>query len=191
MMTLDFAHASPLDISHDLESPAIGKTLIHSVLDGSAFQIDRISADGVPGAEGSLYKRIGLDQIQCLRGRPSLNLFFAPLNFSRAIGPGEKKALRVYAGGAGGAADNAFILRRADGSQIMYGDQTDIIGWQWMQFDYAANGYLNWLVGGVSRWAGYPGQKVRFDCATRLYGMQFALDVGRDGSSPPAGYSWV
>lgn len=191
MLTLDKAHSMAVDLSSKLTVPAVQGTITASVNDGSAFQIANINADGTPGAEGSLYKRIGLDHIQCLRGRPSLSLFFAPLAFSRAVGPGEKKALRVYAGGAGGAADNAFILRGANGVQLMYGDATDIYGWQWMHFDYAANGYFRWLVNGVQCWAGYPGQKVRFDCATRLYGMQFALDVGRDGSAPPAGYVWI
>lgn len=191
MLTLDKAHATAVDISSKLVVPATKGVITASIADPSAFQISNINADGVAGAEGVLYKRIGLDHIQCLRGRPSLSLFYAPLAFNRAIGPGEKKALRVYAGGAGGSADNAFILRGANGANILYGDQTDIYGWQWMNFDYAANGYLRWYVNGVQQWAGYPGQKVRFDCATRLYGMQFALDVGRDGSAPPAGYVWV
>lgn len=196
MIIYDPAHIAPLDISHKLTVPATSRTVTTSLIPESAFQMNWINADGAVGSEGQLYDVLGVDKIQCRLGRPALSLFYAPLNFSRLIKPGEKKALRVWCGGAGDASDNAFILRRfvspSDRPQIKYGDAVDVWGWQWMYFDYAANGYLRWTVAGASdSYAGYPGGPVTFDCATRRAWQQFQLDVGRDGSSPPAGWVWV
>lgn len=196
MIIYDPAHEAPLDVSHKLLVPATNRVVTNSLIPESAFQLNWINADGVVGAEGQLYSVLGIDKIQSLKGRPNLSLFYAPLNFSRLIRPGEKKAIRVWCGGGGDHSDNAFILRRfvSEGNrpQIKYGDAVDVWGWQWMYFNYAANGYLRWTVTGASDgYAGYPGGPVTFDCVTRRAYQQFQLDVGRDGSSPPAGWAWV
>lgn len=196
MIIYDPAHEKPLDVSHKLIVPATNRVVTNSLIPESGFQLNWINADGAVGAEGQLFSVLGIDKIQSLKGRPNLSLFYAPLNFSRLIRPGEKKVVRVWCGGGGDHSDNAFILRRfiseSNRPQLKYGDAVDGWGWQWMYFDYAANGYLRWWAQyGSDSYAGYPGGPVTFDCATRRAYQQFQLDFGRDGTPPPAGWVWV
>lgn len=177
------------DIVPQPVTPVVG----HAIVDGARFDWDNINGDGVAGSEGVLFQKLGINSVKFLKGRPSPNFGNAPIAPLYSVGPGEKKAIRVNLSG-GSAANAAYQLLVVEtGAGLFYSNNNDIAGWQWIQFDYAANGVLKWYVNGALEYNASPAgaKRVTFECKSVAAGLTFTLDCGLDGGSPPAGYAWM
>ena len=193
MILLDNAHARPLDLAGDIKTLGTKANISAATIPESAFDIAGVNAGGKIGVEGVLFQMLSLDSLRTLKNAGQAGgLIYAPVAKNRRVSPGQKKALRVYIGGAGGHADTAFTFHTADGAMIRYGDTLDWFGWQWVRFDYLANGYIYIYTSQGEYERQVPGsQPVYLQVASRIAGSIFTLDVGRDGSACLAGYEWV